>query len=70
MVVDTKHGIGEHNRLFREHFNLHRLLLHASAVKFVHPVYHKEVLITSTIGGDFGDICEKFGWGSVLYAYE
>lgn len=70
MVGDTKHGRGEHNRLFREHFNLHRLLLHASAVKFVHPVYHKEVLITSEINGDFGDICEKFGWGSVLYAYE
>ncbi len=28
-----KYGKGEHNRLFREHYGLHRLALHAACLK-------------------------------------
>ncbi|HHS91768.1 MAG TPA: tRNA pseudouridine(65) synthase TruC, partial [Campylobacterales bacterium] len=38
IVGDTKYGRNEHNRLFREKFNSHRLLLHANKLTFEHPI--------------------------------
>ncbi|MES1240237.1 MAG: pseudouridine synthase [Acidobacteriota bacterium] len=37
IVGDVKYGKGEHNRLFRERFGLHRLALHALELGFPHP---------------------------------
>lgn len=37
VVGDTGHGDGKHNRLFRQHLNIHRLMLHASALSFHEP---------------------------------
>lgn len=37
IVGDVKYGKGEHNRLFRQHYGVHRLLLHAQALAFVAP---------------------------------
>jgi tRNA pseudouridine65 synthase len=37
VVGDTGHGDGKHNRLFREHLHLHRLMLHASSLSFPEP---------------------------------
>jgi tRNA pseudouridine65 synthase len=32
IIGDVKYGKGEHNRLFREHYSLHRLALHAAGL--------------------------------------
>jgi tRNA pseudouridine65 synthase len=37
IVGDVTHGDGRHNRFFREHFGVRRLLLHARTLAFVHP---------------------------------
>ena len=37
VVGDTGHGDGKHNHLFREHLNIHRLLLQASSLSFAEP---------------------------------
>lgn len=37
IVGDTSHGDGKHNAMFREHFDCHRLLLHAAYLSFKHP---------------------------------
>lgn len=37
IVGDSHHGDGRHNRFFREHFNLHRLMLAATTLAFEHP---------------------------------
>ncbi|MDP2574052.1 tRNA pseudouridine(65) synthase TruC [Vibrio penaeicida] len=62
IVGDTSHGDGKHNRLFREHYDAHRLLLHASELSFVHP-YTKEKLM---LKAKFDDVWERllaeFGW--------
>lgn len=62
IVGDTSHGDGKHNRLFREHYDAHRLLLHASELSFVHP-YTKEKLV---LKAKFDDVWERllveFGW--------
>lgn len=37
VIGDVRYGKGEHNRLFRERFGLHRLALHALEIGFAHP---------------------------------
>lgn len=43
IVGDSHHGDGRHNRFFREHFGIHRLLLAATGLKFQHP-YKKQAV--------------------------
>ena len=62
IVGDTKHGRGEHNTLFREKFDCHRLLLHAQNIMFVHPVSKKVVKISAPIDHVFEDLFKTFGW--------
>jgi tRNA pseudouridine65 synthase len=37
LIGDVRYGKGEHNRLWRERFNLHRLALHATSLRVPHP---------------------------------
>ncbi|MEY4632520.1 MAG: tRNA pseudouridine synthase [Pseudomonadota bacterium] len=37
VVGDTAHGDGSHNRLWREHVAVDRLMLHAASIAFQHP---------------------------------
>lgn len=55
IVGDTKYGRNEHNRLFREKFDCHRLLLHANKLTFEHPV-SKEKL---SIEAKFDEVFER-----------
>ena len=66
IVGDTKHGRGEHNKLFREKFNCHRLLLHADKMVFVHPVTKKELIIIASLEQVFEDLFKIFGWNKWL----
>jgi len=60
IVGDTKHGRGEHNKLFREKFDCHRLLLHSNKIHFSHPVSGKNVLIEAGMDDKFINICRLF----------
>lgn len=53
IVGDTSHGDGKHNTMFREHFDVHRLLLHAAYLSFTHPKTEKKIEVTAPITGDF-----------------
>ncbi|WP_339879390.1 tRNA pseudouridine(65) synthase TruC [Pseudidiomarina gelatinasegens] len=37
IIGDSNHGDGRHNRFFREHFGLNRLMLAATSLRFEHP---------------------------------
>jgi len=37
LIGDVRYGKGEHNRLFRERFGLHRLALHCTSLRVAHP---------------------------------
>ena len=37
LIGDVRYGKGEHNRLFRERFDLHRLALHSISLRVAHP---------------------------------
>ena len=62
IVGDTKHGRGEHNTLFREKFDCHRLLLHSNRVSFVHPVSNKKIIIEAGVDEIFEKILKIFNY--------
>ena len=37
LIGDVRYGKGEHNRIFREHFGIHRLALHCTSLRVPHP---------------------------------
>ena len=60
IVGDTKYGRGEHNKLFREKFDCHRLLLHASKIEFTHPVTKQRIAIEAELDYTFANIVNLF----------
>ena len=62
IVGDTKHGRGEHNKLFREKFSCHRLLLHSHRVTFVHPVSKEKIVIEAGVDEMFKKMFEIFNY--------
>lgn len=67
MIGDTKHGRGEHNKLFREKFEANRLLLHARRMTFLHPVFGKEVTVCAKVDETLEKLLILFGWDKVEY---
>lgn len=64
IVGDTTHGEGRHNRLFRAHFDCHRLLLHAWTLSFRHPRDDRPMRITAPPGSDLMAVFSALGWGA------
>ena len=62
IVGDTKHGRGEHNKLFREKFTSHRLLLHSNRLKFNHPISQEEIVIEAALDEVFQELFKAFNW--------
>ncbi len=61
IIGDTTYGEGRHNRLFREHFECRRLLLHASELSFQHPASGQNLVIEAPPTGDLQRVMERFG---------
>jgi tRNA pseudouridine65 synthase len=66
IVGDTKHGRGEHNKLFRQTLDVHRLLLHASQISFDHPVTKKSMVIKAPLDETFQRLFKMFKWSMDL----
>lgn len=62
LVGDTAHGDGKHNRLFREKFDLHRLLLMATELEFIHPVSGAAVHLQCPVDAACDRLFSRFGW--------
>lgn len=66
IVGDTSHGDGKHNRLFRQHYDANRLLLHASELSFIHPFTDQEVVIKAGLDDIWQSLLQQFGWEEVM----
>lgn len=66
LIGDTSHGEGRHNRLFREHFDVHRLLLHAWKLAFRHPLSGEEMEIVAPLPEEFLRLMGEFGWDGIV----
>ncbi len=49
IVGDTRYGRGEINRYFRQHYDIHRLLLHCQSLSFYHPISHQQIIIEAAL---------------------
>lgn len=61
-IAELPFGDGRHNRLFREHFGCHRLLLAAVELRFAHPATGAPVRIAAPPAEDFLCITRQLGW--------
>lgn len=68
LVGDTTHGRGDHNRLFRIHWSMHRLLLHAWRLGFEHPLTQQPLWIQAPLDASWQRIVAAFDWQAALDA--
>jgi len=66
LIGDTSHGEGRHNRLFRERYGVHRLLLHARQLAFRHPMSGEDLVITAPLPEEFLRLMGEFGWENAM----
>jgi tRNA pseudouridine65 synthase len=62
IVGDSTYGKGRHNRLFRELFGCHRLLLACVELRFDHPVTGAPLTIRAPLAEDFAAAVGALGW--------
>lgn len=61
IVGDTTHGDGAHNRLYRERFACHRLLLHCASMRFPHPHSGRPLSIAAPLPVEFDRVLAAIG---------
>jgi len=70
VIGDCQHGRSDHNRLYKQHFGCHRMLLHAWRLDFRHPLSGAAMTLDAPLDHAFAALLERFGWtlpqGSVL----
>lgn len=59
IIGDHKHGDNAHNRLFEEHLDSTRLLLHASQISFAHPVTGEQMSLQAPLPADFAAVVQR-----------
>ena len=59
LIGDTSHGDGRHNRNFRM-LGIHRMLLHARRLAFVHPLMGERVEVRAPVDAEFGKALALF----------
>jgi tRNA pseudouridine65 synthase len=65
LIGDTSHGEGRHNRLFREQFDCHRLLLHARRLRLPPPHLAEPLTIEAPLPAEFLRLFDEFGWQNI-----
>lgn len=62
IIGDTNYGKGEHNRYFREHYDLHRLALHAISISFEQPETGERVSVHAPLEGQLRSTLVALGF--------
>ena len=62
VIGDCQHGRGDHNRLYKQHFGCHRMLLHAWKLSFKHPVSGEVMRLEAPLDDAFSGLLERFAW--------
>ena len=62
IVGDTKYGRHEHNVFFREQYNAHRLLLHASKLSIEHPVSKEKLVLEAGLDEVFSHVLKELNF--------
>lgn len=62
VIGDCQHGRSDHNRLYKQYFSCHRMLLHAWRLSFRHPVDGRPMALEAPLDPAFGAILQRFDW--------
>jgi tRNA pseudouridine65 synthase len=62
VVGDCQHGRSDHNRLYKQYFSCHRMLLHAWRLNFQHPVDGRPMALEAPLDPAFDAILQRFDW--------
>jgi len=63
IIGDVRYGKGEHNRIFRERFDFHRLALHASSLRLNHPTTGETITLYAALPPEFACLLRTLGLG-------
>jgi tRNA pseudouridine65 synthase len=66
VVGDTSHGRGDHNRLWRMHFGVHRLLLHAWRLRLSHPTAATALALEAPVDAVWQRMLTAMGWQDAI----
>lgn len=66
IIGDVRYGKGEHNRLFRERFDLHRLALHCAELGFGQPRTQEILRVEARPDGALLALFQRLGWLTYL----
>jgi tRNA pseudouridine65 synthase len=66
IIGDTSHGRGDHNRLWRMHFGMHRMLLHAWRLELAHPVDGTPLVLEAPLDEAWRAVVARFDWRGAL----
>jgi tRNA pseudouridine65 synthase len=69
LLGDTSHGRGDHNRLIRQHYGVHRLLLHAWRIEVRHPSTGDPLPLQAPLDTAWQRLLDAFGWLDALPAH-
>jgi len=61
IIGDVRYGKGEHNRLFRERYGLHRLALHCASMALPHPRTGETIEVRAPVPPDLADPLAAIG---------
>jgi len=64
LIGDSSHGDGRHNRTFRMR-GVHRMLLHAWQLSFLHPVSGARITVTAPLDDEFRKALDVLGMNAV-----
>ena len=62
LLGDTRHGRGDHNRLIRQYYGVHRLLLHAWRLEVRHPATGEPLHLEAPLDAAWQRLLDAFGW--------
>jgi tRNA pseudouridine65 synthase len=62
VIGDCQHGRSDHNRLYKQHFGCHRMLLHAWRIAFHHPLDGRPLAVEAPLDAAFAGLLARFGW--------
>lgn len=66
IIGDVNHGDGRHNRMFRDNYDCHRLMLHASRIQFEHPITKQMLDIRAQVDETWLRVMAAFNWDVAL----
>lgn len=69
IIGDRPHGCNKQNKLFKEHFEMNTMLLHAQQIVFTHPVTSEQITITAPWQAEFERMMRALFGESLINIY-